>query len=228
VHDYKEYWENNIDSWAKFYSDQENSEENFRGNMVIRKAYKFFIIPIESKLMAKRHRIVKQLLVSNLKKDELVIDVGCGSGIYSAFCLNHGAKVLAIDFAESAINATINTVRINCPDKKSDIAFKKADITEAELPKSGVVLMIGVSPYLMSLDFIGQMCANTNLVIFHYLSSSNILNKIRLGLSILNVRKVNTFDKKRVSKLFIESGFTRTQRTSIGTGFIEVYSRHDQ
>ena len=228
MHNYKDYWENNIDSWAKFYSDKENSEENFQANMLVRKAYSFLIITIESNLMAKRHKIVKQLLISNLKKDELVIDVGCGSGIYSAFSLNHGANVLAIDFAESAITATVKTVRVSSPDKNSKIDFKMADITKTELPKSHLVLVIGVTPYLTSLDLIPRICANTNFVIFHYLSSSNIFNKIRLYFSFLNVREINTFKKKLVEELFNDANFIRTQRKQFGTGFIEIYSRHDQ
>ena len=228
MYNYKEYWESNIDSWAKFYSDKENSEENFQSNGLVRSAYKFFIIPIENKLMAKRHHIVKQLIALNLKKDELVVDVGCGSGIYSVLCLKYGAKVLAIDFAQSAINATVNTVHLSEFDKKPNINYQKADITNIELPKSHMVLMIGVSPYLTSLNFIQKMCMNTNVVIFHYLSSTNILNRIRLGFSFLNVRKVNTFQKKLVGKLFNEANFIRTQRIPIGTGFIEVFSRNEQ
>ncbi len=228
MHNYKEYWENNIDSWAKFYSEKENSEENFQGNRLIRKAYKILIIPIENRLMAKRHHIVKQLIISNLKNDELLIDVGSGSGIYSAFSLNHGANVLAIDFAKSAIAATVNTVRISCPDKISKIDYREADITDTNLPKSHVVLVIGVTPYLVNLDLIPRICANTNFVIFHYLSSSNIFNRIRLGFSSLNVRKVNTFNKKLVEKSFVDMNFVRTQRRQIGTGFIELYSRLGQ
>ena len=103
-----------------------------------------------------------------------------------------------------------------------------ADITKTELPKSHLVLVIGVTPYLTSLDLIPRICANTNFVIFHYLSSSNIFNKIRLYFSFLNVREINTFKKKLVEELFNDANFIRTQRKQIGTGFIEIYSRHDQ
>ena len=225
MHNYKDYWENNIDRWAKFYGDRENSEEKFQANALIRRLYKLLILPIEKQLMVDRHRFVKEAITSNLNENDFIIDVGCGSGIYSAFCLNHGAKVLAIDFSETAINTTRKTIELNCLKQPPRIEFQITDIMEAELPESNIVLMIGVSPYMDTLDVIPKICLKTNLVIFHYLSKYNIFNIIRMYFSFLNVRKVNTFYKKDVERSFKNANFTLITGMPIGTGVIEIYSR---
>ncbi len=56
-------------------------------------------------------------------KDKLVLDAGCGAGRHSYFAAKYGARVVAIDLSEKAIQSTKNNLKefTNCEVIQSDI-----------------------------------------------------------------------------------------------------------
>lgn len=223
--DYKQYWEDNIEKWARFYQHSETSTESFQSKFVVKFFYSLFILPIERRLMGKRHEIVKEIINRNFNRGNVVLDAGSGTGIYSVYLAYLEMTVIAIDFSEKAIEIARESVTQHHPNIGHRIKFVQGDVTKLMLPPSDGVLMIGVSPYIVSLDFLVKVTANTNSVIFHYLSSANLANKIRGRIKWLNVRKVHTFNPREVQNIFINNNFYSSERVPIGTGFVEVFKR---
>ena len=77
-----EYWEKNIEGFSGFYDSC--SEENIKGNLLLKYLYRKFIFPIEQKVTRRRYDMVIERLSENVSEKNIVADVGCGGG-YSLF-----------------------------------------------------------------------------------------------------------------------------------------------
>ena len=67
--------------------------------------------------MQQRYELTIKFL-NSLKKEELIInDIGCGTGLFSNILISKGYKVNAIDFSNTALEATKKYVSTNSPEK---------------------------------------------------------------------------------------------------------------
>jgi SAM-dependent methyltransferase len=69
-------------------------------------------------------------------KDLHVLDAGCGPGIYTAWLLDHGAQVVAIDVTPRMVELTQQRVgsraQVHCADLTQPLAFARCDPTPSK------------------------------------------------------------------------------------------------
>ncbi|MBF0107053.1 MAG: methyltransferase domain-containing protein [Deltaproteobacteria bacterium] len=84
------------------------------------------------------------------KKEDRVLDLGCGSGITTAFAAKVAKEVVAVDISERAIkNARENCAVLNC----KNVEFKKSDMFSNVDGKFNVILS---NPPYLSTDLKGD------------------------------------------------------------------------
>lgn len=220
----KEYWKENIEAFGKFYN--KNSEEEIIAPKLIGLLYRTFIFPLERRVTLERHRKTADFIKRNVTPDMKVIDLGCGTGIFATEILLRGAHVLAVDYVESALSATKRRVEEMLPDSKHNIEYLLLDIMEEPLPKSDIVIAIGVTPYVDSLEiFLGHILPTTEKLYCLFLNKRNWMNRLRNSLKFLNVRRYRFFDDEIVGRLLAKYNFERISREPIGTGFLDLMER---
>ena len=74
-------------------------------------------------------------------KDKEILDVGCGTGLFSYLCAKKGGNVLGIDYADEAIELATNTYR------HKNLKYKKMDAKEIK-EKYDVIVSIGTLEHM--------------------------------------------------------------------------------
>ncbi len=211
IHDY---WEKNIGNWAEFYD--KNSEENIAAPRWLKPIYRKFIFPIERDVTRKRFELVKNYVLKNFKAGDKVVDLGCGSGIFTELLLNEGAEVIACDFAETALAMTKKRIQ---PQNQQKLSLQKVNIMDQAIPKAKLCICVGVVPYLYSIEkFLQHTLPHVDSLWFNFLDKTNNYNRIRRGLPFLNVRYYYYHDPKKIEKICNELGFKVVQKDDLGTG----------
>ena len=214
----REYWEKNIEKYAGFY--YVNSEENLDLPFGLSFFYKKFFFPMERKITLKRYKHVCAYIDKHVKEGMKVVDIGCGSGIFSQKMLEKGAKVYAFDYTKSAVELTKKNLM---PDGKTNenLEVSVFDITEKSIPKVDLAISIGVLPYIDEVDkYFGNILPNTDKFLFNYIDKNNIFNLTRRILSVLDVRSYSYHSKGEIKSLIESRGVKIAKNTPLGTGFI--------
>ena len=220
----KKYWDKNIEKFGKFYVTI--SAEDFDSNRLIKLIYQKTILPIESSLMKRRYGITINFIKQHVKKGMKVADIGCGTGIFSVEMLKRGANVVAIDYAESAINLTEKLVFELAPHLRHNINYVLMDVTESKIPVVDIALVMGVTPHIEDLSaFLGNILPAARKCYCLMLDPDHWANVIRRFVPILNVRRVHFFKKEYANNLYRTFGYKLISRQSFATGYLDLVAK---
>jgi SAM-dependent methyltransferase len=222
----REYWNQNIGEWGKFYLGTSHSNEVLKGNSLFVGTYKGSIGRLEARLMKTRYEVTMDFLRESILKDCVFADIGCGTGIFTVAALRLGAKVMAIDFAGAALATTRRAVETQVPECQDRVTYLNLDIRVETIPASDVALAVGIIPYIDSVsEFFDNALRNTNLALVSFVSDTNFFNRVRRGLSLLNVRDLKFHNVREMDACWLEHGFRIRSRQKLGTGFIDIGTR---
>jgi SAM-dependent methyltransferase len=223
----QDYWNRNIDKWANFYAEGECSEEEFTRSSFGGTLYNLMIVPLEKRLMLKRYDITIQFVKRYVKPGMTVVDVGCGNGIFTLAMLKQGARVIAVDFAARALSLTRSLVSAQSPEKLDSLDCIELDVTKEQLPRSDIVLAMGITPYVTDIKaFYARVLPSTDLIFCLFLDARHWANRLRSLLHILNVRRANFFYSEDVDQILKEHEFILQSRNRFATGFIDLSVRN--
>ena len=164
--------------------------------------------------------------LDNLNKISRVADLGCGTGVFTTELLLRGASVIAVDYVETALTATKKRVIEMLPEKQSNIEYLFLDVMEKPLPKSDVVIAIGVAPYIDSIEtFMNHILPTTDRFYCLFLNKYHWINRVRRLLRFLNVRRYRYSDDKIIKELLTKDGFLLVSREKIATGYLDEIER---
>lgn len=218
----KDYWQNNIENYGKFYN--QTSDENIVAPSILKMVYKKTIFPLERKVTLERYRKTMDYIEANVKQDMVVVDLGCGTGIYTTELLLRGAKVIAVDFVESALLATEKKVKEMVPEMTDSVEYLLLDIMEKDLPESDIVFAIGITPYIDSIEiFFKHILPTTQKVYCLFLNKLHWANRIRNYLEILNVRNYRFVDEKHIIDIITKHGFKGVEKKLCGTSYMYTF-----
>jgi predicted TPR repeat methyltransferase len=155
-----------------------------------------------------------------------VVDLGCGTGVFTTELLLRGASVIAVDYVETALVATRKRIAEMMPEKQGNVEYVLLDVMEKPLPKSDIVIAIGVAPYIDSMEiFLDHILPTTEKFYCLFLNKYHWINRLRELLRFLNVRQYRFFDDKIVKALLARHGFSLASRENIATGFLDEIQR---
>lgn len=222
-----EYWEDNIVKWSHFYD--KGSEEQIIGPSVLRFVYKKLVLPIEKKYMTNRFKMTMHFIKKHAKEATQFADIGCGTGIFTKEILKLNSNVYAIDYSKAALEATQKTVSCLPPEQLKKIEYKYINVTAEPIPKCDFAICLGVVPYITNLEaFFKNVLPNVNQLLCSYVSSKNMLNKIRVLLPVLNVRKLVFVNPEYISSCYKIYKFELVERLPLATGFVDNVKRLDK
>jgi 2-polyprenyl-3-methyl-5-hydroxy-6-metoxy-1,4-benzoquinol methylase len=157
-----------------------------------------------------------------------VLDIGCGSGVYSVdFARRGAAKILGVDFSANMLEIARNEARRHGVADRC--AFLQANFLETDLDREfDVTIAIGVFDYLPDpLTFLRKMAGVTRgRLIASFPGHSLIRERVRLLRYALSGRgSVYFYTEADVRKLATEAGLSVRRLIAIassGTGFILI------
>lgn len=156
-----------------------------------------------------------------------VLDIGCGSGVYSADFARRGARrVLGVDFSSNMLDLARTEAREHGVEGVCE--FMQADFTTAEInEKFDVAIAMGVYDYLADPQpFLAKMAKVSNKVICSFPGHSMVrefARKMRYRLTSRGT--VFFYDEADVRRLAVGAGLKRYDLIplhSSGTGFVLV------
>lgn len=222
----KRYWNRNIANWGKLYLDASHSHEVFDSPTWLSHLYRLFIIPIESRLMAKRYRLTMDFIERHVAPGNTAIDLGCGTGIFTVAMLKRGARVLAVDIAQSSLDATREAVAALAPEHRDKVEYHLLDASRDRLPQSDVALAMGITPYITDLSaFYTNVLPGTKLLCCLIIDPRHWANRVRQLLPILNVRRIHWFEKDLVDTLLQAHQWGLISRSDFASGYIDIAAR---
>lgn len=217
----QDYWDKNIEKWAEKYLDISHGHETFDRPSWFTAAYNATIGRLERRLMKERYRRTIAFLDRYVKPGVVFSDLGCGTGIFVVEAAKRGAVVNAVDFSESALNATRKTVGMYAPDAK--VTFIQADVQAGELPRSDVTLAMGVTPYLTDIEaFISNALPKTKVMCCQFTDPHNWASRVRRVVPMLDVRSLQCYSREEVDAAYRQSGGVKCEREKFASGFIDV------
>lgn len=218
--DMKEYWKENIVAYGKFYD--KNSEEQINALPLIDYLYKKIIFPLEREVTLERYRKTVDFIEKNVKKNTIVVDLGCGTGVFTTEILRCQGHVICVDYVESALLATRERVESMMPQYKENVEYILLDIMKNNLPRSDIVICIGVTPYISSLEpFFAHILPTTDTFFCLFLNDKNWMNQIRKKIPFLNVRKYHFHSIDEINQQLARFNFMLISRQTLGTGFLD-------
>jgi NDP-4-keto-2,6-dideoxyhexose 3-C-methyltransferase len=220
---HKEYWERNIEGFAGFYD--KGSEESLGGPRLIRKLYRIGVLPIEKFYMKKRYNMVRKFIEDYVGSTDTFADIGCGSGVFSILAAEKGARVIALDFAQSALDLTER----NIPKLlKPQIRTALMDVSKEGIPTVNSAIAIGVLPYVQdSGKFIANVAARADLIMFNFLNADHPINLIRRKLRPLDPRQYFYHDQATICDHLSKFGHRMISSERLATGTMIVSRRSE-
>lgn len=221
----KGYWNENIEKWGKLYLQISHSEERLDAPRWLESLYHRIITPIEAKLMTERFQLTMKFIEDHVKRDMVVVDLGCGTGIFTVEMLKRGASVIAVDYAQSSLDLTRKAVEELVPNAVSRISYLLADVTYQALPYSDIVLVMGVTPYVENISsFMGNILPNTKMLYCLFLDPKHWTNRVRRYISVLNVRNLCFFDERVIDELYLKYDWKIIDRKKFASGYLDLAS----
>ena len=219
----RQYWNENIDKWGDLYLEISHSHESLRAPRWLEFVYKKLIMPYEARLMAERFRLTMAFIDHYVREGTVAVDVGCGTGIFTVEMLRRGARVKAVDFAQSSLNLTQSLVHRLAPERKSNVEYVLMDVATQRLPDSDVVLAMGVTPYLHDIaPFYDNILPTTNIFYCLILDPSHWVNRIRRLLPFLNVRAMHWFSRSEIDSILTRHRWQLIERTPFASGYLDL------
>lgn len=220
---YKRYWEANITKWSDLYLDISHGHEEIIGPTWVRSLYMKLIFPMESRLMKQRYLKTIEFINMYCTPQSMVLDIGCGTGLFTVELLNRGASVKAIDFSESALQATQENVVANAPLFKGKVEYFLADVSRKNIPKGDIALAMGVAPYIHEIDeFYRNILSSCQVFFCLLVDPSHWINRLRRMMPWLNVRKLQFHSKKRIDEIIRQHGWHLVTREQFATGYLDI------
>ena len=224
--DTQRYWNENVDKWGELYLEISHSHETLRAPKWLSWIYKRTIMPREAKLMTERYRLTMDFIDRYVTPGVTAVDLGCGTGIFTVEMLRRGAKVKALDFAQSSLTSTRALVEKKIPERKDDVEYILADASEERLPQSDVVLAMGVTPYLTEIaPFYDNILPTTKVFYCLILDPAHWANRMRTILPVLNVRDMHWFAKTEVDAILARHGWRLIERRPFASGYLDLAER---
>lgn len=224
--DYRQYWQDNIARWSELYLDISHGHEKLEAPHWLGKLYNSTIAKHEARLMRQRYELTARFIDRNVSAGCVFADIGCGSGIFVVEALKRKARVCAIDFSDQSLALTKANVERYVPN--GDVSYHKLDISQDELPRSDVAIMVGVAPYLSDMDsFLDRILASTDILLIQYVDPYHWANRVRRLLPFLNVRRLIFHSPRDVALAYTQRGWRLLERVRFGTGFIDIVCRSD-
>lgn len=226
---YHNYWDLNIKKWGDLYFNKNLHKEDVDANFITRIFYQKFIFPIERSVMQQRYELTIKYLNSFKKKDGLIInDIGCGTGLFSNILISKGYNVNAIDFSDTALDATKNYISVNNPNKIKNLKTIKLNIISDKLPDCDYSLCMGVLPYVKKnelIDCFKNINSFKESVLLNWVDSSNFNNKVRMIFKFLNVRNLNFQNTKILNEIYAKLNLSLVENIKSGTGYLHILKR---
>jgi cyclopropane fatty-acyl-phospholipid synthase-like methyltransferase len=221
----REYWEENIEAFSRFYDAQ--SEERILGPSLVSIPYRLFLFPVEKRYMRERFLRVSEFIERAVRPGMRVVDAGCGDGVYLPALLQRGASVCALDFTRSATELVRRRLAgLRLPEGRVEV--RQADITESPIPECDVALAIGVMMYVDRAErFFDHILPRTRRFLFNYIDGAHPLNRLRRRVPALNVRRLVFHTAEEVEGHVARHGFRVARVTPLATGRIVEVERVD-
>jgi 2-polyprenyl-3-methyl-5-hydroxy-6-metoxy-1,4-benzoquinol methylase len=220
----RRYWNENIDRWGELYLDISHGHEQLNAPGWMRWIYSRTILRHEARLMAERYRLTIAFIERHVRPGMTVVDVGCGTGIFTVEMLKRGARVIAVDFAESALASTRALVEKTL--SSADVDYRLIDVSETRLPDSDAVLAMGVTPYLTSIaPFYDNILPTTKLFYCLILDPRNWANRLRTMIPALNVRRMHWFAPEEIDSILARHRWRLVERAPFATGYLDLAER---
>ncbi|MBF0422079.1 MAG: methyltransferase domain-containing protein [Magnetococcales bacterium] len=210
------YWEKNIVPFSGFY--HAGSEEAIDGPAWFRWLYSRLIFPIEKRYMRERHDMVKEYLSCHCREQVRLADIGFGSGIFTRVAIEAGARVWAVDFSKSAVEAASAAI----PEQfRAQVEFVHGDIRQHPIPFSDVAIAIGLLTYIDDADtFFDHVLPHTKRILFNFINRDNLLNRLRRLIPMLDVRSLAYHKLDEIEGMLHERGFIIEYVKPLATGFM--------
>jgi SAM-dependent methyltransferase len=218
----QEYWNDNIEKWGELYLEISHSHESLHAPKWLDFLYKKLVMPQEARLMTDRFRRTMSFIEQHVHEGMTVVDLGCGTGIFTVEMLRRGAYVKAVDFAQSSLSLTQALVERLVPEKKNNVEYLLLDASQKRLPDSDAVLAMGVTPYLQEIaPFYNNILPTTKIFYCLILDPNHWANRIRRMLPFLNVRDLHWFAKSEIDAILARHNWQLVERTSFASGYLD-------
>ncbi|MDP2749240.1 MAG: methyltransferase domain-containing protein [Nanoarchaeota archaeon] len=137
--------------------DAQKSKKKYFENRA--KAYELYIrMPVISKIRKDERKIINELIENHITKDDSVLEIGCGTGYYTAYVAERCKKLTAIDLSEKMVQLTSKKIK--------KLGLENVDVQNMDINKFSSdqkfdkVFCIGVLDYVKEpLSFL-QKCSN--------------------------------------------------------------------
>ena len=213
----KNYWDENINSWASLYLDISHGHEKFSCNPILSWIYNRTIIHIDARTMKLRYTLTKNFLEKHANGSGTFADIGCGSGIFSIQATKLFAKVICIDSS----NGSLEQTRIATRDVQTPIEYHQLDVISGAIPKSDVALLVGVLPYIADIrQVLDKILAATDCILMNYCDENNVFNGLRRLIKPLNVRNLHFHNTRDVLNVIEKNNFLVEAVHTVGTGYL--------
>lgn len=213
---YAKYWETNIKSFGNFYGF--NPDEDIIAPPGIKFFYRKFVFPMEKDHINRRYSIVCDMLNGELGEGIKLADIGCGTGVFTKFAVQHGADVIAIDFTETALKLTDEALNDSERDK---VSYMLLDAEKQTIPVVDVAIAIGVIAYVKDFStFAANVGCNCNCIIFNFLDEKHIINRMRKILRFLDVRHYIYNNRREIEALLRKEGFQSFEWKKLTSGYV--------
>jgi cyclopropane fatty-acyl-phospholipid synthase-like methyltransferase len=219
----QKYWNENIEKWGEFYLDISHSSEELNAPKWLAFLYKKFIMPMEAKVMTHRFRLTMDFIDQYIVDGMTVADVGCGTGIFTVEMLRRGARVIAVDFSQNSLDLTRTLVERLVPEKKNNVEYLLADVSQSKLPASDAVLAMGVTPYLQEIaPFYRNILPTTKIFYCLILDPNHWANVVRRVLPFLNVRDMHWFSRSEIDASLDRHNWRLLNRQKLSSGYLDL------
>lgn len=219
----REYWNQNVELWGKLYLQISHSEEHLSAPKWLEFLYHRLITPIEARLMNERYELTMNFIDQYVKKGMTVVDLGCGTGLFTVEMLKRGAKVIATDYAQRALDLTKDAVEKLASNNRNDVKYLLANVTQQVLPPSDIVLAMGITPYVENIsDCYKNVLPTTKMLYCLILDPKHWANIIRNYVPALNVRKLHWFDRSLIDKLLLQYNWRLISRQKFSSGYLDL------
>lgn len=225
---YKKYWDQNISRWGDLYLDISHGHEKLEGNKLVAWLYNRIVVPYESYLMKIRYEKTIEFIDQYVKKDTVVSDIGCGTGIFVVECLLRGAKVNALDISQSSLDVTRANVESKCPQLANNVTYKQCDAQTVMMPQSDCSICVGVLPYVSDeFSFLKNLLVPTNIAFIQYSGKYSFSNMLRRMLPFLNVRRLKFQTESIISESAYSFGFISVLSEKFATGKLLTFKKEN-
>ncbi|OPZ27588.1 MAG: Mg-protoporphyrin IX methyl transferase [Deltaproteobacteria bacterium ADurb.BinA179] len=222
----EDYWNRNIGEWGKFYLNLSHTDEEMNAPRWLSFIYRHTVMPIEARLMSRRYRLTMEFISRFVREGMVVVDVGCGTGVFTVELLKRGALVKAVDHALQALELTRALVEKTVPERSDAAEYLLMDVTTQPLPASDIVLAMGVTPYVEDLAaFYGNILPTTRILYCLILDPDHWANRVRRLIPALNVRNLHWFDQSLTDSLLAHHGWRLMERRPFASGYLDTAER---